>query len=60
MRPDIVIPLIQKLKTLTTCEECQAFKKEFDKYAQYLDSKEVSRVNEEILTQMIKIKGWGR
>jgi len=56
MRPDIVIPIIQKVKTLRTCEECKAFSDEFSKYRALLDPKEVSRVREEILTQMMKIK----
>lgn len=60
MHPEIVIPIIQKLKTLTTVEDCQAFKKEFDKYLQFLEPNEVSRVKEEILNQIIKIKGWGK
>ena len=56
MRPDIVVQIIQKLKTLTTCEECKAFSDEFNKYTSLLDPKEVSREREEILTQMMKIK----
>ena len=56
MRPDLVIPIIQKLKTLKTCEECKEFLKEFDRYSHLLDAKEVSRVKEEILGKMIRIK----
>lgn len=56
MRPDIVIPIVQKVKTLKTCEECKQFLNEFDRYTHLLDPKEVSRVKEEILGQMIRIK----
>ncbi len=56
MNPDIVIPIIQKLKTLKTTEECKAFHEEFRKYESILDPKEVSTVKQEILTQMMKIK----
>jgi len=56
MRPDIVIPIIQKLKTLKTCGECKAFSDEFNKYTSLLDPKEVRRVRDEILAQMMKIK----
>lgn len=56
MRPDIVIPIIQKIKTLSTCEACKEFLKEFDRYSHLLDPKEDSRVREEILGQMIRIK----
>ena len=60
MNPEIVIPIIQKLKTLTTVEECKAFKNEFKKYEHFLEGKEVVRIKEEILSQIIKIKGWGK
>lgn len=60
MNPEKVIPIIQKLKTLTTVEECKVFKNEFEKYEHFLDSKEVVRIKEEILSQIIKIKGWGK
>lgn len=56
MRPDIVIAIIHKIKTLSTCEQCKEFLKEFDRYTHLLDPKEVSRVKEEILGQMIRIK----
>ena len=60
MNPEIVIPIIQKLKTLKTTEECEAFHEEFIKYESRLDPKEVSRVKEEILAQMMKIKIKGK
>ena len=56
MRPDILIPIIQKIKTLSTCEECKEFLNEFDRYSHLLDPKESTRVKEEILGQMIRIK----
>ena len=56
MHPEIVIPIIHKLKTLQTIGECEAFHEEFRKYEAMLDPKEVSRVKQEILTQMMKIK----
>ena len=56
MHPEIVISILQKLKTLKTCHECKMFSDEFKRYEFMLDPKEVSRVKEEILTQMMKIK----
>lgn len=41
-------------------EQSGTFKNEFKKYEHFLDSKEVVRIKEEILSQIIKIKGWGK
>ena len=56
MNPDKVIPIIQKIKTLKTCDECIEFNKELGNWTSMLDPKEVVKIREEILSQSIRIK----
>lgn len=60
MNQEKIKKILDVIAALTTVEGCKAFMNEFKKYEHFLEGKEVVRIKEEILSQIIKIKGWGK